>query len=301
MSPHVERFAPSPNGHLHLGHAFSALLAHDAARAAGGRFLLRIEDIDRTRARPEYEAAILEDLAWLGLTWERPVLRQSERGAAYAAALATLDARGLLYPCACTRKDIAAALDAPQETAPGLAPGPEGPDGTPYPGTCRLTPPGPDTPHALRLDMAAAIETLGGAEAVRALTVTEQGKGPGGETGALALDPDWLTTRCGDVVLARKDIGTSYHLSVVVDDAAQGVTHVTRGQDLFAAAPLQRLIQALLGLPAPVYRHHRLIRDASGRRLAKRDRDAGLRELRAAGVAPAEIRARLGLPPAAAG
>ena len=149
--------------------------------------------------------------------------------------------------------------------------------------------------------MAAAIGSLGGAEALRALTVTECGEGPGGETGSLALDSDWLTTRCGDVVLARKDIGTSYHLSVVVDDAAQGVTHVTRGQDLFAAAPLQRLIQALLGLPAPVYRHHRLIRDASGRRLAKRDRDAGLRELRAAGVAPAEIRARLALPPAAAG
>lgn len=296
-----ERFAPSPNGFLHLGHAFSALIAHDAARATGGRFLLRIEDIDRTRARPEYEAAILEDLAWLGLTWETPVMRQSERGAAYAAALASLDARGLLYPCACTRKDIAAALDAPQETAPGLAPGPEGPDGAPYPGTCRRAPPAPDAPHALRLDMAAAIAALGGDAAVRALSVTELDAGPGGETGVLPLDPDWLLTRCGDVVLARKDIGTSYHLSVVVDDAAQGVSHVTRGRDLFAAAPLQRLLQALLGLPFPAYRHHRLIRDASGRRLAKRDRDAGLRELRAAGVTPAEIRARLGLPTSAAG
>lgn len=300
MFPVVERFAPSPNGFLHLGHAFSAMLAHDAARAAGGRFLLRIEDIDRGRARPEFEAAILEDLAWLGLDWEAPVLHQSARMPAYRAALDALAARGLLYPCTCTRRDIAEALAAPQETAPGLAPGPDGPDGAPYPGTCRVEGPEPGKPAALRLDTAAAVAALGGPKAVEALAVEEVGRGPQGETGRLPLDADWLVHRCGDVVLARKDVATSYHLSVTVDDAHQGVTHVTRGEDLFAAAPLHRLLQALLGLPPVVHRHHRLIRDAEGRRLAKRDRDAGIRELRAAGETPAAIRARLGLPPAAA-
>lgn len=300
MSAVVERFAPSPNGFLHLGHAFSAMLAHDAARAAGGRFLLRLEDIDRARARPEFEAAILEDLAWLGLDWERPVLRQSARMPAYRAALDALAGRGLLYPCTCTRRDIAEALSAPQETAPGLPPGPEGPDGAPYPGACRERGADPEKPAALRLDMAAAVAALGGPDAVARLAVEEIGRGPQGETGRLPLSADWLIGRCGDVALARKDVGTSYHLSVTLDDAHQGVTHVTRGEDLFAAAPLHRLLQALLGLPAPVWRHHRLIRDASGRRLAKRDRDAGIRELRAAGETPAAIRARLGLPPAAA-
>ena len=296
----VERFAPSPNGHLHLGHAFSALTAFDAARAAGGRFLLRIEDIDRARARPAFEAAILEDLAWLGLAWETPVLHQSARGPAYAAALAALETAGLLYPCTCTRRDVAEAHAAPQETAPGLPPGPEGPDGLPYPGTCRARGAAPGEPAALRLDMRLAVAALGGPAAVGALAVEEIGRGPNGETGRLPLSADWLVGRCGDVVLARKDLGTSYHLSVVVDDAHQGVTHVTRGEDLFSAAPLHRLLQALLGLPVPVWRHHRLIRDADGRRLAKRDRDAGIRELRAAGETPAAIRARLGLPPAGA-
>ena len=274
------------------------MLAHDAARAAGGRFLLRIEDLDATRARPEFEAAIFEDLRWLGLRWEEPVLRQSTRAPAYAAALAALAARGLTYPCACTRRDILEAASAPQETVPGLPPGPEGPDGLPYPGTCRRMPPDPALPHAIRLDMAAAVAALGGPEAVRALGFAEIGGGPHGETGPQRLDPDWLLLRCGDPVLARKDAAAAYHLAVTVDDAHQGVTHVTRGEDLFGAAFLHRLLQALLGLPTPAYRHHRLIRDASGRRLAKRDRDAGVRELREAGETPAGIRARLGLPPA---
>ena len=293
---HVERFAPSPNGLLHLGHAFSALTAWDAARAAGGRFLVRIEDIDRARARAEFEEAIFADLAWLGIVWERPVLRQSERLPAYAAALDRLRAAGLLYRCACTRRDIANALAAPQEGA-DIAPGPDGPA---YPGTCRKRPPPEGAPAAWRLDMAAAIAHLGGGRAVRALAFEELDEGPEGQRGRIALDPGWLVERCGDVALARRDIATSYHLSVVVDDAHQGVTHVTRGRDLFHATPLHRLLQALLGLPTPLYRHHRLIRDSSGRRLAKRDRDAGLRELRAAGAAPAEIRARVGLPPAPA-
>ena len=284
---HTERFAPSPNGRLHLGHAFSALLAHDAARAAEGRFLLRIEDLDRSRARPEFERAIEADLAWLGLRWEVPVLHQSDRAQAYAAALADLRARGLVYSCACTRKDILAALDAPQEG---------GPDGPVYPGTCRREPPDPALPHALRLDMAAAVETLGGAGAVSRLVFEELDQGPRGETGPQALRADWLVEACGDVVLARKDGAAAYHLAVVVDDAFQRVSHVTRGRDLFPATPIHRLLQALLSLPTPLYRHHRLIRDAAGRRLAKRDRDAGLHELREAGVTPAEIRARVGLP-----
>jgi glutamyl-Q tRNA(Asp) synthetase len=290
----IQRFAPSPNGFLHLGHAFSALLAHDAARAAGGEFLLRIEDIDQSRARPDYEAAIYEDLRWLGLTWPEPVLHQSARLPAYAAALKSLKSKRLLYPCTCTRKDIAAALDAPQERA-------EGPDGPPYPGTCRQGGADPSKPAALRLDMRAAIAALGGPAAVKALTFEELDEGPEGQTGLQRLDPDWLVEACGDIVLARKDIATSYHLSVVTDDSSQHVTHVTRGRDLFHATHPQRLLQALLGLPTPRYRHHRLIRDAGGRRLAKRDRDAGIRELRAAGESPAGVRARLGLPPAPGG
>ncbi len=278
----VERFAPSPTGPLHLGHAFSALTAHDAARAAGGRFLLRIEDIDRGRCRPAFEAAILDDLAWLGLRWDEPPLRQSERAPAHAAALAALDAMGLLYPCVCTRADIAAALGAPQEGAPAEAP---------YPGTCRRRAVDRARPHALRLDMAAA--------AARApdLWFDEIGAGPDGETGPIALTTARLEA-VGDVALARKDIGASYHLAVVADDAAQGVSHVTRGCDLFAVTPLHRLLQALLGLPVPVWRHHRLIRDAAGRRLAKRDAARALGALRSEGAAPADIRRMVGLPPA---
>lgn len=285
----VERFAPSPTGLLHLGHAFSALTAFEAAR--GGRFLLRIEDIDRGRCRPAFEAAIFEDLAWLGLRWESPVLRQSTRQPAYAAALDALARRGLLYPCTCTRRDLA--LSAPQEGVPG-------PDGPVYPGTCRGrsldAARAEGRPFALRLDMGHAIDALGGARAVAGLGIEELGHGPDRETGALPLDPEALRDGTGDVALGRKDIGTSYHLAVVLDDAHQGVTHVTRGRDLFAATPLHRLLQALLGLPSLRWRHHRLIRDEAGRRLAKRDGARALATLREDGATPADIRAMIGLP-----
>ena len=303
----VERFAPSPNGLLHLGHAFSALTAWDAARVKGGRFLLRIEDIDQARCRPELEAAMLEDLAWLGIEWEEPVLRQSQRFAAYAEALTSLESRGLLYPCFCSRKDIQAVLTAPQETGSdrsGAADPAAGPDGPAYPGTCRDLPDeirarrkARGDAFALRLDMRRAIAALGGAGVARKLSFKELGQGPNGERGKIALDPDFLIRACGDVALARKEIPTSYHLAVVLDDAHQGVTHVTRGEDLFAATAIHRLLQALFGRPTPHYRHHRLIRDAEGRRLAKRDRDAGLAELRAGGASPADIRKMVGLPP----
>ncbi len=281
---HVERFAPSPTGRLHLGHACSAITAHDAARAAGGRFLLRIEDIDAARSRPEYEAGIFEDLAWLGLRWETPVLRQSARMAAYAEALARLRAAGLLYPCACTRADIAAAMGAPQEGADA--------EGPPYPGTCRGREGvgGDGRPVALRLDMARALAT-----APRGLWFQELGAGPNGETGRIAVDPAALLATVGDVALARKDVAASYHLSVVVDDANQGVSHITRGRDLFAATPLHRLLQALLDLPTPLYRHHRLIRDETGRRLAKRDDARALSSLRAEGATPQDVRRMVGL------
>ncbi len=288
----VERFAPSPTGRLHLGHAFSAILAHDAARASGGRFLLRIEDLDAGRSREAFVAGIAEDLLWLGLSWDGPPLRQSARGAAYRAALDALAARGLLYPCVCTRREIAAALSAPQEGAAEAV----------YPGLCRPAPgapaPAPDGPAALRLDMRRAIDALGGPAAVAALAFKEIGVGPGGETGRVALDPDRLIRETGDVALARKDGAAAYHLAVVVDDAHQGVTHVTRGEDLFASTSLHRLLQALLGLPAPLYRHHRLVRDAAGRRLAKRDDARALATLRAEGATPQAVRRMAGAPPA---
>jgi len=279
MTEFVTRFAPSPTGLLHLGHAFSALTALEAAEAAGGRFLLRIEDIDRTRARAEFEMALYEDLAWLGLQWEIPVMRQSERLPAYSEALARLKALGLIYPCACTRRDIAEALDAPQENA--------GPDGPAYPGTCRRTPPKGDGPMAWRLDMARAVALLGG---VSTLSFAELDRGLNGETGDIPLSATYLIDQCGDVVLARRDIATSYHLSVVVDDATQGVTNVTRGRDLFPATPIHVLLQALLGLPTPAYRHHRLIRDAEGRRLAKRDGDQSIASIREQGATTADVR-----------
>lgn len=277
---HTERFAPSPTGELHLGHAFSAITAHDAARAAGGRFLVRLEDLDAGRVREAFAAGILADLAWLGLRWEEPVLRQSARGAAYGAALARLGEMGLLYRCRCTRRDIGAAASAPQEGAP---------DGVVYPGTCRHAGVAADEPHAVRLRMEAAAALAG------KLGFTELGAGPRGETGAIAVPDGWLAAEAGDVVLRRRDGAVAYHLAVVVDDAAQAVTHVTRGQDLFAATPVHRLLQVLLGLPEPVWRHHRLIRDAAGRRLAKRDRDRSLASLRAAGAGPAEVRRMVGL------
>ena len=280
----VTRFAPSPTGPLHLGHAYSAILAHDMARAAGGRFLLRIEDIDRSRARPGWEQAIYDDLAWLGLSWEGPVARQSDRLPLYHHALARLWAAGLLYECTCSRRDIEEAASAPQEGAvPRL-----GPDGPIYPGICRNRPRGGDLPTgALRLDMARA--------AAAPVIFREEGGGPAGESGTILVAPGDLVEKVGDVVLARREMGTSYHLSVVVDDAAQGITHVTRGEDLFEATAIHALLQRLLGLPTPTYHHHRLIRDEAGKRLAKRDDARAIRKYREEGAAPADIRRMVGL------
>ena len=262
----VERFAPSPTGPLHLGHAFSALTA---ARHAD-RFLLRMEDIDTARCRPEWEAAILDDLRWLGMTWQEPVLRQSERLHLYRDAVGRLTEAGLTYRCTCTRADIKAALRAPQEGAPM-----HGPDGLIYPGTCRNAG-HVATDAAIRLNMAAAIAAIGD---VSRIGFTELDFEPGRH----ALDAEALLHNVGDIVLARRDIGTSYHIAVVIDDAAQGVTHVTRGRDLFPATPLHRPLQVLLDLPEPIYRHHRLIRDENGKRLAKRDDARALATLRAEG------------------
>lgn len=291
------RFAPSPTGPLHLGHAYSALLAHDMARAAGGHFLLRIEDIDQSRARPEWEDLICEDLAWLGIGWDRPVMRQSERMAHYGAALDDLWSRGLLYPCTCTRRDIAAALSAPQEGADPRV----GPDGPVYPGTCRPKVSGharasarPTDQH-LRLDMSAALEMLERAGTTD-LNFVETGPAHGGQ---ITTSPETCLSGIGDVVLARRDFGTSYHLSVVLDDAAQGISHVVRGDDLFDATPIHVLLQRLLTLPVPIYHHHRLIRDEGGKRLAKRDDARALRKFREDGLRPDDIRAMVGLPNAA--
>jgi glutamyl-Q tRNA(Asp) synthetase len=281
MATTVTRFAPSPTGLLHLGHAHSALFAQGAARQAGGRFLLRIEDIDPTRCRPEHTAAILADLAWLGLAWDGPVRMQSSHLAEYRAALDALAARGLLYPCFCTRAGIAREI-----AAAGHAP--HGPDGPLYPGTCRRLPAAVrqermarGDPYALRLDMAAAL-----AEAPPNLTFHEIGEG------RLRCDP----AQFGDAVLARKEVPASYHLCVTHDDAAQGVTLVTRGMDLKPATHLHRLLQSLLGWPEPAYAHHPLLSDATGRRLAKRDGAPSLRSLAEAGHTPAEVRALAGFP-----
>ena len=283
--PPVFRFAPSPNGELHLGHAFSALIDFDLCRRAGGRFLLRIEDIDRTRCRPEYEAAIYQDLRWLGLTWEEPVRRQSEHMDDYAAALDRLRALGLVYPAFMSRGDIRAATAAHDW--------PHDPDGAPlYPGDDRDLDPAEaearvaaGAPYALRLHLERATAMAG------PLAWTEEGAGPAGETGHIRANPAlW-----GDVVIARKETPTSYHLSVVVDDARQGVTHVVRGRDLFHATAVHLLLQRLLGLPTPAYHHHRLILDEAGRKLSKSDGDTSLRALRAAGRMPADIRFMVGL------
>lgn len=270
----VTRFAPSPTGLLHLGHAFAAFTAADA----GDRFLLRIEDIDTTRAREEFVEAIFEDLAWLGLRWEEPVLRQSSRFDAYRIALARLDAQGLLYPCFCTRKEIAEEIARASEA-------PHGPEGPLYPGTCRHLSTGErktriasGVSYALRLDAQKAAATVG------ALAFSEHGK-------AIAVEPLLF----GDVVLARKETPASYHLAVVVDDAFQGATLVTRGNDLLPATHIQRVLQALLGLPEPAYAHHRLLLDADGRKFSKRDKAVTLRDLRASGETPADLRDKLGL------
>ena len=285
MDKPVFRFAPSPNGELHLGHAFSALVGYERACAAGGRFLVRIEDIDKGRARARYVAGILADLAWLGVAWEEPVVFQSQRLSAYRAASERLERMGLLYPCFATRAEIAAASCGPD------------PDGAPlYPGLYRGRAPAEiarrraaGEPYALRLDMAAAI----GAAAVklassplRFVELDEDGR------------PQTIETRperWGDAVIVRKDAPASYHLAVVIDDAWQGVSHVTRGRDLYAATDLHRLLQVLLGLPAPVYHHHRLITDAAGRKLAKSARDTSLRSLRERGVTPMDVRRLVGL------
>lgn len=279
----IERFAPSPTGFLHLGHAYSALLAWRGAQESGGRLLLRIEDIDASRCRPEYEDAIKEDLRWLGVFWGSWVLRQSDRMDCYAQALRHLQDLGLLYPCCCTRGEIEEALSAPQEDG--------GPSLGLYPGTCRPErggPRHPDRPVCHRLHMERAIKTLGGAEAIAKLGFEETG-GDGSKPSWTALDSASLLRLHGDPVLARKDVPASYHLAVVVDDADQNVTRVTRGVDLLAMTPLHRLLQALLGLPTPVYHHHALVRDIDGRRLAKRDRSLTLRSLRQKGVTPQQV------------
>lgn len=273
----VTRFAPSPTGYLHLGHALSALTAYEAARAAGGRFLLRIEDIDQGRVRPEYEAAILEDLDWLGVVWERPVRRQSEHFAEYQGVLEQLAARGLAYRCFRTRKEIAAAIaSAPHGASEDVFRSEALP---PSEEAAKLT---AGEPFAWRLSLKRARAALGAA--YFALVFED-------ETGPVRAEPD----RLGDVILARKDFPTSYHLASVWDDAQQGVTHVIRGEDLREAAHLHVLLQRLLALPHPVYRHHRLVRGEDGKRLAKRDQAMTLRALRERGMSPAEVRDMVGL------
>src|SRR4249919_811130 len=287
--PPVFRFAPSPNGYLHLGHALSALLNADMARANSGRLLLRIEDVDTARCRPEYETAIYEDLAWLGLHWEFPIRRQSEHWDNYRGALAQLEAMGLIYPSFESRAEITRLVTGREAQGSW----PRDPDGTPlYPGNAKNMSVAERNrrieggePYALRLDMRAAMARAG------TLTWIETGAGPAGETGSVAADPSaW-----GDVILARKETPTSYHLAVIVDDAAQGVTDVVRGPDLFHASAVHRLLQALLGLPQPRYHHHQLVLDADGSKLSKSTQATGLRELRVRGAAPADIRRLTGL------
>ncbi len=285
-TPATERFAPSPTGRLHLGHAYSALVSHDRIRGEGGRFLLRMEDLDRGRVRPEFEQGIIDDLTWLGIQWDGEVVRQSERTQLYTAALDDLIRHGLIYRCTCTRRDIAEAASAPQEGAPMI-----GPDGLVYPGICRNKGLALDGDGALRLDIRAAIAFLGGEAAVNRLDWRETGVGA--MTGQ--LDCHELINGTGDIVVRRRDGAMAYHLAVVVDDADQAITRVSRGEDLREAVPIQRLLQALLGLPTPEYCHHRLIRDEAGKRLAKRNDALSLMQLRRDGVTPEDIRERLGL------
>lgn len=289
MYTRVLRFAPSPNGHLHLGHAYSALLNYDMARALDGRLLLRIEDIDAARCRPEYEAAIYEDLRWLGISWVEPVRRQSEHFADYHAAIAKLEAERLVYPSFESRSEIDALVAERERQGPW----PHDPDGVPlYPGRARKMPliegerrRRAGEPFALRLAMDAAVARAG------VLTWSESGSGPQGQTGRVTAAPQ----RWGDVIVARKELPTSYHLAVVVDDALQGVTDVVRGQDLFWSTSIHRLLQALLGLPEPVYHHHRLILDDDGRKLSKATQATSLRQLRASGVTALDVRRMVGL------
>lgn len=281
MAP-VTRFAPSPTGPLHLGHAYAAILAHDLARAGGGRFLLRIEDIDQSRCRDEHERSIYEDLHWLGLAWDGPVMRQSARLPAYHDALQSLWDQRLLYPCTCRRHDIQLALSAPQEGVPTL-----GPDGHVYPGTCRWRLRG----NKLRLGDSIRLDVAGAFESLPPTSFEETGCAPGRHN----LAGEAFTRQIGDFAISRRDMGTSYHLSVVIDDAAQGITHVTRGEDLFEATRIHVLLQRLLNLPTPVYHHHRLIRDDKGKRLAKRDDARAIAKYRAEGASPQDIRRMVGL------
>jgi glutamyl-Q tRNA(Asp) synthetase len=289
MHTRVFRFAPSPNGHLHLGHAYSALLNDEMARQCNGRQLLRIEDIDAARCRPEYEAAIYEDLRWLGIAWQPDVRRQSRHFDDYQSAVNKLEALGLLYPSFESRSEIAA-LVAERDRQGHW---PRDPDGVPlYPGRARKMAKAErerrrheGEPFALRLAMDAAITRAG------VLTWTETGCGPRGQSGIVAAAPQMW----GDVVLARKETPTSYHLAVALDDALQGVTDVVRGQDLFWSTAIHRLLQALLGLPEPVYHHHKLIVDAAGRKLSKSTLATSLRDLRSTGATPADVRRMVGL------
>jgi glutamyl-Q tRNA(Asp) synthetase len=279
--PMITRFAPSPTGPLHLGHAYSAILAHDMARAVGGQFLLRIDDLDQSRARPEWEALIYEDLAWLGLTWDGPVRRQSDHFDEYRTAMESLATYGAVYPCGCTRADITAAASAPQEGVPEF-----GPDGRIYPGTCRARPYAGRRPtDALRYDLSKTTTT-----AMPAFDETGPAHADFHEVTA-----DHLLTRVGDPILARANMAASYHFAVILDDAATGVTHVIRGEDLFEATYLQRFLQWELGLSPPIYHHHRLIRDAHGKRLAKRDDARAIATYRADGATPQDIRTMVGL------
>ncbi|MCF2870600.1 tRNA glutamyl-Q(34) synthetase GluQRS [Octadecabacter sp. G9-8] len=279
----IIRFAPSPTGPLHLGHAYSALLAHDMARAQGGKFLLRIDDLDQSRARPEWEDLILEDLHWLGIRWDGPVRRQSDHFESYQAALTGLAKLGAVYPCRCSRADIAAAANAPQEGVPDF-----GPDGRIYLGTCRARTFEDRTPNdALRYDLS---KTVGPPSRMPAFTET----GPT-HAGIHDVTAKHLLTRVGDPVLARPAMAASYHFAVILDDAETRVTDVIRGEDLFEATYLQRFLQWELGLPAPTYHHHRLIRDENGKRLAKRDDARAILKYRADGESPADIRSRVGL------
>ena len=276
------RFAPSPTGPLHLGHAYSALLAQSLAARAGGQFLLRIEDIDQSRARPEWEAQIFEDLAWLGLSWPTPVMRQSDRLSRYRSALAQLTEMGLTYPCRCNRADIEAAAGAPQEGVPQF-----GPDGRIYPGTCRgRKGEEPGANDVIRLNLEKALTQVG------KVNFIEEGEGLAGR---YEISAEQLLTEVGDIILVRRNMGSSYHLSVVVDDADQGITHVTRGADLFEATQVHVLLQKLLALPTPVYHHHPLIRDEAGKRLAKRDDARAIAKFRDDGASPKDIREMVGL------
>jgi glutamyl-Q tRNA(Asp) synthetase len=286
----ITRFAPSPTGPLHLGHAYSAILAHDMARAAGGKFLLRIEDIDATRSRPEWEEQIYDDLAWLGLSWDGPVLRQSDRIDTYRSALRTLWKLGLLFACSCNRRDIRAASSAPQEGVDLTY----GPDGLIYPGTCKakhaVDTPFPDG-DVLRLNSGAVSDLFG-----RDTKMTFEETGDDHPKNKPVFFQEFTST-IGDIVLSRKDFPGSYHLTVVLDDAHQHITHVIRGADLADATPIHVLLQLLLDLPTPVYHHHHLIRDDAGKRLAKRDDARAIATYRRDGATPTDIRQMVGLNP----